>query len=190
MGKIDLLNIDELKYALKHIEESKLGMMGLVTLDHFRDGKLIYNETGKNTFTTEGMANILNTYFKAATQPAAIYCGIFKANVTPALADTAAVKLGAAGTYTECQDADYTPATNRPAYTTATTATATCTNAASKAEFTIAGSITVYGAFLATSQAKTATTGTLICAKKFATARAVIAADVLSVTYAITCTTS
>lgn len=164
---------------------------GHVKLEHFRGGKLIYEEEGSNIFTTEGMANILNTYFKAATQPAAIYCGIFKNNVTPALADTAAAKLGAAGTYGECQDADYDdPATNRPAYTTATTATASCTNAASKADFVMNASITVYGAFLATSQAKTATTGTLICAKKFTTARAVIADDELSVTYAITCSSS
>lgn len=181
----------DIQYAMKHLIESNLAMHGHVWTEHFRDGRLIdFTDHGSNTFTTEGMANILNTYFKAATQPAAIYCGVFKNNVVPALADTAAVKLGAAGTYGECQDADYTPATNRPAYTIATTATASITNTASKAEFTVAAAATWYGAFLATSQAKTATTGTLICAKKFTTARAVEIADVINVIYAITMTTS
>ena len=170
---------------------NKLQFHGHVKLEHFRGGKLIYEEEGHNIFTTEGMAKLLDVFFRAQTTPAAIYCGIFKNNVTPALADTAAAKLGAAGTYGECQDADYgTPATNRPAYTVAAVTTATCTHAASKAAFIMAAGITVYGAFLSTAQAKTATTGTLICAKKFATARAVIAADELDITYAITCTSS
>ncbi len=148
----------ELAYAIKYLPESNLTMHGHVWTEHWRNGLLLAAcDEGGNTFTTEGMAVILNTYFKAATQPAAIYCGIFKGNVTPALTDTAAAALGSGGRFTECLDADYgTPATNRPAYTIATTSTASCTNAASKAEYTISASITVYGAFLATSQAKTA----------------------------------
>ncbi|MCG6537110.1 MAG: hypothetical protein L7F78_20980 [Syntrophales bacterium LBB04] len=190
MGNI-ITDRKEIDYALKHIDESGLTAHGFCMVEHFRNKKLIYKETGKNTFTTEGMASLLDVYFHKTTQPAGLYCGIFKNNVSPALADTAAVKLGAAGTYGECQDADYdNPATNRPAYTPATTAIASITNTASKAEFTMNASITVYGAFLATSQAKTATTGVLICAKKFTTARAVVADDELAITYAITMTTS
>lgn len=183
----------DIRYALKHLIESDLQAMGNVWLEHRRDGTVLYSgDQGKNTFTTEGMANILNTYFKAATQPAAIYCGLFKNNVVPALADTAAAKLGAAGTYGECQDADYDSPATRATYTIATTATATCTNTASKADFVMAtaGGITLYGAFLTTESAKTATTGTLICAKKFTTARAVVDNDEISVVYAITLTTS
>ncbi len=179
--------IDNMDVVAKGI----LKFHGHVKLEHFRRGELIYEEEGSNIFTTEGMANILNTYFYGATQPTAIYCGIFKNNVTPALADTAAAKLGAAGTYGECQDADYdSPATNRPQYVVASTLTAGCTNAASRASFIMNASITVYGAFLATSQAKTATTGTLICAKRFTSARPVIPDDELAVTYAITCSSS
>jgi hypothetical protein len=139
------------------------------------------------------MAYLLNIIFGNVSKAAAaiFYCGLFKTNVTPALGDTAAAKLGAAGSYGECQDADYdSPATDKPAYTIASTSTASCTNAASTASFTIAGSITVYGAFLSTVAAKTATTGVLMCAKKFSTARAVIADDVLACTYVISCTTS
>ncbi len=188
-----LTDRDSLSYAAKHIRESNLALHGHVITDHFRDGELIHTQEGHNTFTTEGMARLLNIMFGDVTKAAAaiFYVGIFKNNVTPAVGDTAAAKLGAAGTYGECQDADYdSPATDKPVYTIASTATATCTNAASAASFTMNASITVYGAFLSTEKAKTATTGYLMCAKKFGTARAVIADDVLAVTYAITCTTS
>jgi hypothetical protein len=194
---IDLGNIKENKdaqYALKHLKESGLAFHGEVHTDHFREGKLIHScDQGHNTFTTEGMAYLLNVMFYTTSKAGAaiFYVGIFKNNVTPALGDTAAAKLGAAGTYGECQDADYdSPATNKPAYTVVSTATASCTNAAAAASFTMHASITVYGAFLSTATAKTATTGTLMCAKAFTSSRAVIDADVLAVTYVITCTTS
>ena len=182
----------DLRYAAKHQRESGLNFHGHVYTDHFRDGKLLHHcDQGGNTFTTEGMARILNIVFRAQTTEAAIYVGIFKSNVTPAVGDTAAAKLGAAGTYGECQDADYdSPSTNKPAYTIASTSTASCTNAASAASFTINASITIYGAFLSTAAAKTANTGTLFCAKAFSSSRAVIADDVLAVTYVISCTTS
>lgn len=183
-----------LKYAAKHIGESGLNFHGHVFTDHFRDGKLIHScDQGSNTFTTEGMAYLLNIIFGTTSKAASaiFYVGIFKNNVTPAVGDTAAAKLGAAGTYGECQDADYdSPATNKPSYTIASTSTATCTNSAAAASFTMNASITVYGAFLSTETAKTATTGYLMCAKKFSSARAVIADDVLAVTYSVTCTTS
>lgn len=197
MGKIIRLNLAEfldrqmVKYGLKHRQESGIAFHGDVTCEHFRRGDMIHTQTGSNTFTTEGMARLLNVQFRAQATDAAIYVGIFKNNVTPAVGDTASAKLGAAGTYGECQDADYDdPATNRPAYTMAATSSAVATNTASKATFVMHASITVYGAFLASSQAKTAATGTLFCAKAFASSRAVIDDDELAVTYQITCTTS
>lgn len=186
----------ELAYAAKHQRDGVM-FTGNVRCEHFRAGIPIGPqgwEPTPNTFTTEGMARMLNIIFHDIAKAAAEiwYVGIFKNNVTPAVGDTAAAKLGAAGSYGECQDADYdSPATNKPGYTTADTATATITNAvAGKAEFTMAASITVYGAFLSSEAAKTATSGYLMCAKKFATARQVIDDDVLYVTYAITASTS
>jgi len=195
MGRIIIPSRDEAEfvYAAKHMPESGLQFFGDVQCDHFRDNKLIHTQRGKNTFTTEGMARILNIIFgdQSKAGSAIFYVGIFKNNVTPAVGDTAAAKLGAAGSYGECQDADYSPATNKPAYTIAATATASCTNAASAATFTvIVASMTVYGAFLSTSPGKTAVDGYLFAAKKFGTPRAVITADVLAVTYVISCTTS
>jgi hypothetical protein len=194
---VDLSNIRdsaEIRYAAKHAMDSGLNFHGHVFTDHYREGFLIHTcEQGGNTFTTEGMAYLLNVMFytTAKAGSAIFYVGLFKNNVTPALSDTASAKLGASGTYGECQDADYdSPATDKPSYTVASTTTASCTNAASPASFTMNAGITAYGAFLSTAAAKTATTGTLMCAKKFSTARAVIADDVLAVTYVISCTTS
>jgi hypothetical protein len=184
----------DLVYAAKHINESDLKFHGHVWTKHFREGRLIHDcDQGGNTFTTAGMAALLNIIFGTTSKAgsAIFYVGLFKNNVTPGLTDTSAAALGAAGTYGECQDADYdTPLTNKPSYTIASTSTATCTNAASAASFTMAGSITVYGAFLSTEAAKTATTGTLMCAKKFSASRAAIDNDVLAVTYAVSCTSS
>ena len=179
---------DALRYAAKHIDESGLGFMGHVTVEHKRAGKIIYRETGKNLFTIEGRAFILGVLFAAVDKPSDIYMGIFKNNVTPAAADTAA-KLGAGNAYGECQDADYDPATNRPAYTGVVTDNE-CTNEAAKAEFVIKQGITVYGAFLTDYQPKTSTSGVLLCAKRFDNSRAVIADDELAVKYKITATSS
>jgi hypothetical protein len=158
----------DLAYAAKHLEESCLAFHGIVTLDHYRKGELIHTQTGGNIFTTEGRNHLLDIIFRAQTTNAAIYMGIFKSNQVPAAADTAAAKIGSGKTYDECLDADYTPNTNRPAYTIAAAGSSICTNAASPAVFTIvAASITIYGAFLCNVATKTASTGVLICAKAF-----------------------
>jgi hypothetical protein len=184
----------EFAYALKHHKDGVV-FTGNVKVEHRREGRILYDAWCEkpNIFTTEGMAFLLNVIFHDISKAASNiwFVGIFKNNVTPAAGNTAAVCLGAAGTYGECQDADYdSPATNKPAYTAVDTATAVITNAAAKAEFTIAGSITVYGAFLSTATAKTATTGTLMCGKKFDSSRAVVDNDVLAVTYQITASSS
>ena len=190
-----ILDNEEFRYAVKHGHDG-LKFQGIWQCDQVRDGVLIaggYPES-PNVFTTEGIARLLNIMFHDIAKDAAEiwYVGIFKNNVTPAAGDTAAAKLGAAGTYGECQDADYDdPATNRPAYTTADTATASITNAvAGKAAFTMAGSFSVYGAFLTSTQPKTDTAGYLMCAKKFTAARSVIDDDILYVTYALSVTSS
>lgn len=173
-------------------EKAELTFTGTVTTEHFRGGLKLWEETGTNTFTTEGMAYLLNIIFHDISKAASHiwYVGIFKNNVTPALADTGA-KLGSGNAYGECQDADYdSPLTNRPAYTSEDTTTAVITNVNAKAHFVMNASITVYGAFLTNTAAKTNASGVLMCAKRFGTPRAVIADDEIYVTYQITCTTS
>lgn len=180
----------DIAYAIKN--NFPISLEGMVTTEHFRDGKLLHTQTGTNTFTTEGMAYLLNIIFHDVSKAASHiwYVGLFKNNITPALADTAA-KLGSGNAYGECQDADYdNPLTNRPSYVTETTTTAVISNVNSKAHFVMNASITVYGAFLTNTAAKTDSSGVLMCAKRFGTARSVIADDEIYVTYQVTTTTS
>jgi hypothetical protein len=186
-------------YAMKHYKDGgRLFFTGNVRCEHFRGDQCLHSawEPEHNIFTTEGMAYLNNLVFYNVSKPSLItvsfwYVGIFKGNITPALGDTAAAKLGSGGTYQECQDADYgTPATTKPEYITASTSSAVITNSASKASFTMAGSITVYGAFLGTTGAKATASGTLMCAKTFTSSRAVVLNDVLAVTYQITLSSS
>lgn len=182
---------NDVEHAMKH-HRDRVAFQGLVTLEHMRGGNVLHREAGVNTFTTQGMAYMLNVMFHDIAKAASHiwYVGIFKNNITPALADTA-TKLGSGNAYGECQDADYdNPLTNRPAYTTEDTTTAVISNVNAKAHFIMNASITVYGAFLTNTQAKTDSSGVLMCAKRFGTPRAVIADDEIYVTYQITCTTS
>ena len=183
---------EDREIAHAYANDFKMKCKGFVTTEHFRNGKLIGKDEGWNTFTTEGMAFLLNTMFHDISKAAAEiwYVGLFKNNITPALADTAA-KLGSGNAYGECQDADYDdPLTNRPGYRTENTTTAVISNVNSKAHFVMNASITVYGAFLTNTTAKTDSSGILMCAKRFGTARSVIADDEIYVTYQITTTTS
>jgi len=184
----------EFMYGLKHLKDG-LRLQGIFRCDQYRNGILIAGGAPElpNTFTTEGMARLLNIIFGDVSKAAERiwYVGIFKNNVTPAVGNTASACLGAAGTYGECQDADYDdPATNKPSYVIATTAEANCSNTVSKAAFVMADALTVYGAFLSSEKAKTATSGYLMCAKKFAAARQVVEDDELYVTYNLSLTTS
>lgn len=183
-------------YDMNHLRElageKSISFRGDVFLDHKRNGEYLCFEEhmGKNIIPTEGLNALLDIAVGATAKEAAWYVGIFKGNYTPIATNTAANALGAAGLFTECQDADYSPATNRPAYTIVAASGGVITNAASKAEFTMAASITVYGAFVASSQAKTATTGKLLAAKKFDASRAVVATDLLYVSYQISAVSS
>jgi len=120
---VDLGNIRDnadVRYAAKHLLESGLNFHGHVFTDHYRDGKLIHScDQGGNIFTTEGFNYLLGIIFgnEAKSGNFIFYVGIFKNNVTPVLGDTALAKLGASGSYGECQDADYDlPLTNKPLY--------------------------------------------------------------------------
>jgi hypothetical protein len=193
MNMEPILENRELAYAVKH-QGDGMYFQGLWQCDQFRDGKLIsggYKEP-PNIFPTIGIGRMLTVYFHdlAKAEGNMFYVGIFLNNITPVAGDTAA-KLGAAGAYGEGQDASYDlPLTDKPAYTTVDTTTATITNSASKAEFTIADTVVVYGAFLGTSKAKTAVDGYLTAAKRFTSSRSCIDDDVLSIQYDISVSSS
>jgi hypothetical protein len=193
MNMEPILENRELQYAVRH-QGDGLQLQGIWQADQYRDGMLIsggYKEP-PNIFMTVGIGRFLTVYFHDIAKGAAeiFYIGLFLANITPAAADTSA-KLGAAGAYLAAQDAAFDdPLTNYPGYTTIDTATATITNAAAKAHFVSCASNTIYGAFLNTEAAKTATTGYLTAGKKFSASRAVIDNDELDITYEISVTSS
>jgi len=182
------------RYAAKHPIESGLALHGVYQCDQYRKGNLIAggHPEAPNTFITEGMNYLLDVIFGTTSKTGAAiwYLGIFQNNVTPAAANVAATALGAAGTYGAVQATTDVDETAFEAYTIAAAASASCTNAASKAEYTMADTMTIYGAFLCNTSDPTSTAGKLISAKKFSASRSVIADDVLSITYVITLTTS
>lgn len=189
-----LMDNPELLYALKH-QHDGLKFQGVWRCDQYRDGELISGgcKEPPNIFCTAGIGRMLTIYFHDIAKAAEeiFYVGLFLNNITPVAADTSA-KLGSGNAYGEAQDADYDdPLTDKPGYTTADTAIATITNAvAGKAHFVMCNAVTVYGAFLSTSKAKTAVDGYLTAAKRFTASRAVIDNDELDVTYEINVTSS
>lgn len=175
------------KEIKKEVEQGSMGIAGIVHLKHYRKDKLIYAEISENLIVDQGLDHFLNVVMGADSKITTWYVGIFTNNVTPAAANTPAAQLGAAGTYGEGQDADYdVPATNKPEYIDVPSTGQVMSNSGTPASFTIAATITVYGAFISSVQAKTATTGTLLAAKQFDSSRAVIDNDILTVQYDIT----
>jgi hypothetical protein len=137
-----------------------------------------------NRTTNEMLKRILDTVYHGTTQISPWYVGLFNTNTTPDGSETYDVPV-----FTE--DVDYSSAT-RPEYVEAAASGAyKTTNTASPATFTIVtGGQTIYGAALFSTSTKgdhTAGANNVLgnCAK-FGTSRAVIATDVLNITYEIT----
>jgi hypothetical protein len=118
--------------------------------------------------------------FHGSTQITTWYCGVFEGNYTPLATDTAATFTSAA---TECTAYDET---TRQAFVEATSTAGLITNAASKAVFTFNATKTIYGGFLASASAKSATTGSLLAAARFSPSRNVEPAFQLTLGYNVT----
>lgn len=99
------------------------------------------------------------------------YVSIYGNNYVPVVADVMSTFPGGgvAGEITT-----YYSESTRPAYTTVSSTAQLLTNTASKATFTaasITGTVTIYGSFVTTNNTKAGTTGLLVSAAKFSTAR-------------------
>ena len=165
------------------MNEKTLKIGGVFTYSHIRDGKIIDTWEEPNIVVDEGLNYTLDAAFSAATPITAWYIGIFKNNYTP-LASDVALTFPGVGVANEATT-EYSEAT-RPAWAEAGVAAKVITNTASPAVFTFASGVNIYGAFLASINTKAGTTGKLGAASKFASVRAMIAADILSVTYSLT----
>lgn len=136
-------------------------------------------EHDHNLMTNEGLDHVLDVAMNGGTAATAWYVGIFEGNYTPVAGDTAATFATSA---TESTAYDQT---TRPLWDSAAVASQQVTNSASKAQFTINATKTIYGAFLVSSSTKSGTAGTLLAASRFAAARSVVASDELLITYTL-----
>ncbi len=167
----------------------KFTLGGRFHVEHFRDGEMIHEQWCHNHITDEGLIRILDVFLGGGgsnnTQTATWYVGIYNDD-NPAFDGT---ETYAVPVFTE--DVDYVSAT-RPIYVEAgATAGFLVTNTASPAVFTIViGGQTIWGAALFSVSTKGDVTpganNRLFCCCQFTLERAVLAADVLNVTYEIT----
>ena len=153
---------------------------GVWIVEHWRDGVLLGVDETKNLIVNQGLNHILDVVLHGNTPVSPWYIGIFKGNYTPV--------VGVTGTTIRADSTESNDFTEgaRVVYNEAAAASQVTTNSANKAVFTMNATETVYGAFLADIAAWASAPGTVLAATRFATSRAVISADVLSVTYAIT----
>lgn len=142
-----------------------------------KNGVLKWTDEFENLVVTTGRNQYLDATLKTGVTSPTWYVGL-KDAVAAVAGDTMASHAGWA------ELVPYSNAT-RPAYTPGTIASGSVDNSASKAVFTINATSTVGGAFLANNSTKSGTTGILLGAGEFASARSVISGDTLNVT--VTC---
>lgn len=166
------------------VPNHKLLVGGKYHVEHLRGGEVIDAFDCDNLVTNEGLNSLLNVYLQAATQITTWYLGVFEGNYTPVATDTAATFVASA-----TESTAYT-ATARQAWTPATASGQSITNSANKASFTFNATKTIYGAFLSSASAQSATTGVLFSAAKFSAAKSVVANDQLLLTYTFSATSA
>lgn len=157
---------------------------GVFDVMHIRKGELIDHTQDHNLVVNEGLNHILDVVLHGTTQVTSWYIGVFEGNYTPVSTVTAAT-ITSASTESTAYDE-----TTRVAYDEAAASSQVTTNSSSKATFTFNATKTIYGAFLASASAKSATSGVLLAAAKFGTAKAVVDDDQLLITYTFTATSS
>ena len=144
----------------------------------------------KNLIVDQWWVHMLNTIFHTESKQSAWYVALFSGNVSVAANWTAATFASQASEIVSTTEG-YTGA-NRPTWTPATATTPTMNNNASPALFTIAtaGTLTVRGAALISSQARGATSGALFAASRFAVDRSLQNADDYGIRYSSTFTSA
>ena len=142
------------------------------------DGKEKWRELNDNLIVTVGLNSLLTEYFKGSSYTAT-WCVGLKSTGTALAADT----MSSHSSWTEI--VDYSESV-RPTIVLGTPSSGSVDNSASKATFSINGSTTIYGAFLANASAKSGTGGILYGVVDFGSSRAVISGDTLEITVTLT----
>lgn len=160
-----------------YMPDARLKLGGRFIVEHVRDGEVIDVTEDHNLITNEGLNATLNVMFHGDTQIGTWYIGIFEGNYTPVATVTAAT-ITSASTESTAYDES-----TRVAYDEAAASGQSMTNTASKATFTMNATKTIYGAFLVSASAKSATSGTLFAASRFSSSKSVVSTDQLLITY-------
>lgn len=150
--------------------------------EQVRDGKVIASWGEKNLIPTEGLNHILDVVCKGGSPVATWFVGIFEGDYTPVATDTAAT-LPALST----ESTAYSEAV-RQTWVEGAIAAGAVSNSASKAEFTINASKTIYGCFLSSVSAKSSTAGVILSVVRFGTPKAFLSGDILRVTAPVSLT--
>jgi len=166
------------------VPANKIEVSGKYNGQIIRDGKVIEEFEDPNLVVNEGLNSLLNIYFAAATQITTWYVGVFEGNYTPVATVTAATITSAS-----TESTAYASLT-RPEYTEAAASSQSITNSANRASFVFNATKTIYGAFLVSASAKSATTGTLFSAARFSSSKNVESGDELLLTYTFTASSS
>jgi hypothetical protein len=149
---------------------------------------LIDREVTPNLVTNQGLNDMLSVWCAGGSQVQNRYIALFESNSTPTNAWTSANFSG-----TNCTEFTTYDEAARPLWGKGAVATQTINNSASKAVFTANATKTIYGAALLSASAKgggSDSTGILYSATRYATARSVVATDVLNVQYDLSATSA
>lgn len=143
----------------------------------------------KNLIVLEGLVYILNVALGSVAKPTAFYIALFSGSTAPTASWTASSFASVADEITDTAEG-YTSST-RPEWTpTDASSTAAISNTDNVASLTMAttASLTVTGAALLTSAVRGGTTGKLISATAYSTARTFQDGDTYEIGYQVTLT--
>jgi hypothetical protein len=159
-------------------QEEHCGLLGIYTVEHIRDDKVIWAEEFENLVTTQGKNAMLDKFLDLGTAYAAIRLGLH-------------TTVGnAASTYASPSPQVESTVSSRvtPSFSAASSGSKATSSAAS---FSITGTATITGAFCAigasgiSSAGDTAATAVLLSSGSFSSSRSVINGDTLNVTWSL-----
>lgn len=161
--------------------DSRVGLGGVFRIKcHDKDGNLKWDESVHNLVVNEGLKDLNDKYFSGSAYTATWYLGLVNASPAPSYAagDTLASHAGWVET------TDYSGDRKLVSFGAATSADpSVINNSGSPSQFSMTGTVTVAGAFLAS--VDTGTAGVLFSVSSFQAPgnRNVVSGDTLSVTY-------
>ena len=157
----------------------KMNLKGHFKARHIRNGVCIAEFDFSNAIVDEGIEHILTTEFLDGTKVTTWYLGLINNTPTPSLQGGDVMN-----SHSPWVEAVVYDETDRPAWTPGAADDRAISNA-STVDFTINGTVTIYGIFITSSLTKSGTSGFLWATGAFASPRAFSATDVLQLTYVV-----